>query len=224
MAYRQTDRTRRHAEEKQVALLGAAHDLVARHGFAGAKVSAIARASHVSTGSLYSYFASREELLAAVFRRAADRELTAVRAAVAAAPAGARDRLDALIHTFTGRALRGRRMAWSLLFEPVSPTVEAERLGYRRAYTDLGEAVIGDGIAEGAFVPQNVAVAAAAVIGAISESLVGRLTPAEPGPPDPRVADDLLRHEIHGFCLRALGAHTPAPRAPARIPDPPGPR
>ncbi|MGM9442037.1 TetR/AcrR family transcriptional regulator, partial [Streptomyces murinus] len=50
----------------------AAHELVAQEGFAGAKVAAVAGVCGVSAGSLYSYFGSRDELLARVFRRAAD--------------------------------------------------------------------------------------------------------------------------------------------------------
>ncbi|WP_406865060.1 TetR/AcrR family transcriptional regulator [Streptomyces sp. HUAS MG47] len=205
MAYRQTERTRRHAQEKQIAFLEAAHDVVAREGFAGAKVSAIARACGASTGSLYSYFGSRDELLAAVFRRAADRELTVVRAAVDAAPATGTARLGALIDTFTGRALQGRRMAWSLLFEPVSPQVEGERLVYRRAYAELGERVIRDGIEQGRFTRQNPGIASSAVIGAISEALVGRLAPTADGSEE---ADAQLVSEIRAFCFRALGAES----------------
>ncbi|MFG2332654.1 TetR/AcrR family transcriptional regulator [Streptomyces sp. NPDC048604] len=202
MAYRQTERTRRHAQEKQIAFLEAAHDLVAREGFAGAKVSSIARACGASTGSLYSYFGSRDELLAAVFRRAADRELTVVRAAVEAAPPTGPARLDALIDTFTQRALQGRRMAWSLLFEPVSPAVEGERLVYRRAYAELGERVVRDGIEQSLFARQNAPIVASAVIGAISEALVGRLAPTADGS---EAADAQLVAEIRAFCFRALG-------------------
>ena len=206
MAYRQTERTRRHAQEKQVAFLEAAHDLVAHVGFAGAKVSAIARACGSSTGSLYSYFGSRDELLAEVFRRAADHELTVVRAAVAGAPNDPSARLGALVDTFTQRALRSRRMAWSLLFEPVSPAVEGERLVYRRAYVALGEDVIRDGIEENLFARQNVRVASSAVIGAISEALVGRLAP-EVEPHDVLdMKDEQLVAEIRDFCFRALGS------------------
>jgi hypothetical protein len=42
-------------------------------------------------------------------------------------------------------------LAWALLFEPVTPAVEAERLIYRRSCTELGEQVIRTGIAQGGF-------------------------------------------------------------------------
>ncbi|MER5883200.1 TetR/AcrR family transcriptional regulator [Streptomyces sp. NPDC001941] len=206
MVYRRTERTRRNAREKEEAFLRAAHELVARHGFAGAKVTAVAAACGASAGSLYSYFGSRDELLAQVFRRAADRELAEVRAAVAVVTSGPVDRLGALVSTFTERALQGRRTAWSLLFEPVSPAVEAERLVYRRDYVALGEGIVAEGVAARVFAPQNAYVAASAAIGAISESLVGRLSPDVSEASRAQLSDAELVAEIRDFCLRALGA------------------
>ncbi|BAU83057.1 tetR family transcriptional regulator [Streptomyces laurentii] len=203
MVYRRTERTERHARTKEEAFVRAAHELVAHEGFAGAKVAAVAGACGVSAGSLYSYFGSRDELLARVFRRAAGRELAAVRAAVDAAPARPEARLEAFADTFTVRALRGRRLAWALLFEPVSPVVERERLLYRREYAQVCEGVIRDGVAVGRFARQNPAVAAGAVIGAISEALVGRLSPEVARRAE--VPDEQLVDEIRDFCLRALG-------------------
>lgn len=117
-----------------------------------------------------------------------------------AAPAHPEARLEAFADTFTRRALRGRRLAWSLLFEPVSPVVERERLVYRREYAQLCEGVIRDGVAAGLFARQNAAVAASA---AISEALVGRLSPEVSQKAE--VPDEQLVAEIRGFCLRALG-------------------
>ncbi|MEU8538823.1 TetR/AcrR family transcriptional regulator [Streptomyces sp. NPDC048717] len=203
MVYRRTERTKRHARTKEEAFVRAAHELVAREGFAGARVAAVAAACGVSAGSLYSYFGSRDELLAQVFRRAAGRELAAVRGAVDAAPARPGARLEAFADTFTRRALRGRRLAWALLFEPVSPVVERERLAYRREYAQVCEGVVRDGVADGLFAPQNAAISAGAAIGAISEALVGRLSPEVSQKAE--VPDEQLVAEIRAFCLRALG-------------------
>ena len=48
----------------------------------------------------------------------------------------ATERIAAGVETFARRALRGRRLAWALLAEPVDPAVEAERLVFRRSYRD----------------------------------------------------------------------------------------
>ncbi|NBM16708.1 TetR/AcrR family transcriptional regulator [Streptomyces sp. GC420] len=204
MPYRPTETTRRNAELKRAGFLRAARSLVAAKGFGGATVAAIARESGASVGSVYSYFENREHLLAEVFRSAADHELATVRAAVADAGPRATDRLGALIRTFAGRALQGRTMAWSLLFEPVASAVDAERLVYRRSYTELGEEIVRDGVADGAFVAQDAALAASAVMGAVSEALVGRLHPRQPA--GHTASDDDIVEGIRMFCFRALGA------------------
>lgn len=203
MAYRPTEQTRRSAHAKRTAMLASARGLVAESGFSAATVAAIAQGSGVSVGSVYSYFDNRETLLAEVFRDAAEYEFARVSSAVRTADTTAA-RLDALISTFADRALRGRRLAWSLLFEPVIPAVDSERLRLRQWYRDLGSGVIADGIADGTFVEQDAPVAASALLGAISESLVGALNPDT----SPLVADDpdALQATIRAFCFRALGA------------------
>jgi AcrR family transcriptional regulator len=204
MPYRQTALTRKKAEDKRDGLLRAARSLVATGGFKAATVAAIATRCQASVGSVYSYFDSRDWLLAEVFRSAASHEIDTARVAVAGTERPPPERLNALIRTFAGRALHGRRMAWALLFEPVSPAVEAERLIYRRSYTELSEQIIRDGLAGGDFVPQDAGLAASAVMGAVSESLVGWIRPDSPEPTSEAQAGAL--DGIRLFCFRALGA------------------
>ncbi|GAA4959484.1 TetR/AcrR family transcriptional regulator [Actinoplanes utahensis] len=203
MPYRPTALTRKNAEDKRDGFLRAARTLVAADGFRAATVAAIAARCQASVGSVYSYFDSRDRLLAEVFRSAAGHEIDLVREAVADAGQQASQRLGELIRIFSGRALAGRRMAWALLFEPVSPVVEAERLEYRRFYTDVGERIISDGLAAGTFVPQDARLASSAVMGAVSEALVGWIRPdsAEPSAEEQRRVMD----GIQDFCFRALG-------------------
>ncbi|SDS65692.1 TetR/AcrR family transcriptional regulator [Actinoplanes derwentensis] len=205
MPYRPTALTRKNAEDKRDGFLRAARALVAADGFKAATVAAIAGRCQASVGSVYSYFDSRDRLLAEVFRSAASHEVDLVRQAVADPGRDARQRLGELIRIFSGRALHGRRMAWALLFEPVSPVVEAERLRYRRCYTDLGEQIIRDGLASRIFVPTDARLAASAVMGAVSEALVGWIRPDSP-PPSPEEQEDAIEG-IRSFCFRALGAH-----------------
>ena len=85
--------------------------------------------------------------------------------------------LAAAVETFARRALRGRRLAWALLAEPVDPAVEVERLAFRRAYAAGFEHVLREGVAAGELAPQNVELTAAALVGALGEALVGPLSP-----------------------------------------------
>ncbi|MFC4605285.1 TetR/AcrR family transcriptional regulator [Rhodococcus kronopolitis] len=201
MAYRATDKTRAAQAQRRELLLTTAERLIADGGFAAAPVKVIADACGMSVGSVYSHFAGHADLLAAVFRRGADQELAEVRKAVEACES-ATDRLQAVVRTFAWRALRGRQMAWSLLFEPVDPRVDEERLVYRRSYVEMTAGILHDGIAAGEFPAQHVDIAAAALIGAISESLAGRLSPV----PTESSSDADIVDAILGLCLRAVGA------------------
>jgi len=197
--------------QRRERLLAAAESIVAADGFSTATVAAVAKAAGVSTGAVYTHFSSKAELLAATFRRAAGRELTAVEDAITAVgrycperPDAAR-RLSVLVEVFTRRALRGRRLAWSLLVEPVDPVVEAERLAFRTRYRDLVEGILHAGISGGELPDQDAALSAAAVVGAISEALVGPLSPiaADPAPED-------VIESLRAVCLRAVGAGSTA--------------
>ncbi|MDP9345419.1 MAG: TetR/AcrR family transcriptional regulator, partial [Actinomycetota bacterium] len=91
------------------------------------------------------------------------------------------------------------RLAWALLAEPVDPAVEAERLAFRRAYADGFAAILRDGVAAGELAPLNVAVASAALVGALGEALVGPLSPVAP-----RADPDALVSDLVAFCLRSV--------------------
>ncbi|MFJ2912576.1 TetR/AcrR family transcriptional regulator [Streptomyces sp. NPDC087228] len=200
MAYRSTARTEATRRAHRERLLDAARQLLAEGGYAAAGISAIADRAGVATGSVYNHFASKQELLAAVFRHVAGHELSTVQEAVRAR-GGATEQLRALVEVFAYRALRNPRTAWALLAEPVDPLVEQERLTYRRGYHALAESVIADGIAAGELPTQITQLSAAAVIGAVGEALLGPLSPVgERTEPGPVVAG------ITALCLRAVGA------------------
>ena len=199
MAYRPTQRTeaRRAATREQI--VGAAHALIARGGYREAQVAAVAAGAGVATGSVYRHFPSKADLFAEVFRRASQREVDATRAAAEAAGGTASQQLAAAVETFARRALRGRRLAWALLAEPVDPAVEVERLAFRRAYAADFARVLRAGVAAGELAPQNVELTAAALVGALGEALVGPLSPVEDD-----VDADALVADLVTFCLRSV--------------------
>lgn len=211
MAYRPTEYTRGVAEQRRARFLQVATATVARDGFAGATVKAIAAECETSVGTLYSYFDSRAHLLTEVFRAAAAHELAAVTAAVDAAEkagAPAADQIDALVATFASRALAAPGLAYALLFEPADPGVVAERLRFREAYHGLGAQILRGGTASGELADQHTDITAAAVIGAISEALVGRLAPAPVAAVTDLPSDQTIA-EIQRFCRRAIGVTQP---------------
>ena len=53
--------------DKRQAILNATLELIAEHGFHGTSVSMIVKASRVSTGIVYHYFGSKDEIIAALY-------------------------------------------------------------------------------------------------------------------------------------------------------------
>ncbi|GGL02406.1 TetR/AcrR family transcriptional regulator [Nocardia jinanensis] len=219
MVYRPTEKTRAARAQRRAALLKEATELVATGGFAAATVKAIAERSGLSVGTVYSYFDGNTDLLAAVFRAGADQELAVIEAAVSRAD-DAPARVRALVETFAMRAIRGRQLAWSLLFEPVDPRIEAERLTYRAAYHRLTTEILREGIEAGVFGDQHLGVTAAALIGAVSESLTGRLSPSHAVTADEEADDRRIVESILRFCFHGIDYTGDAAR---RAPDAPQP-
>jgi len=161
--------------------LAAALELVRAEGFGGLRVADVASAAGVATGTVYRYFANRGELCAEVFRAASQREVD-VLAEVVAGPGAPRERLAAATRVFCERAQAGRRIAYALLAEPVDPAVERERLVYRRAYAQLFAGLIAEAVAAGSAPPQEAALSAAFLVGALGEALLGALAADDPPP------------------------------------------
>ena len=186
-------------------IVSAARELIARGGYAEAQVAAVASRARVATGTVYRHFPSKAELFADVFRDASQREVDAVAAAASESGDGAAGRIAAAVETFARRALRGRRLAWALIAEPVDPAVEAERLVFRRAYRDVFAEVIEAGVEAGELPPQDPELSAAALVGAIGEALVGPVSPTTAAS-DPEALVDSLRD----FCIRSVTEKEPA--------------
>ena len=199
MPYRPTPRTEAKRAEARERVVTAAHDLIAQGGYKAAPVAAVARRAGLATGSVYRHFPSKADLFAEVFRRASQREVDAMaQASVGDGPV--LERLAAGVELWARRALRGRRLAWALLAEPVDPAVEAERLHFRRAYRDGIAALIREGIDGGELPDQDADLTAAALVGAIGEALVGPLSPASRRKTD----EKHLVAALTTFCLRSV--------------------
>lgn len=180
-------------------LVQAARELVETGGYQAASVAAIADRVGLSTGALYRHFASKAELFVEVYRDCSARDLAAIDKAAAHGTCAAR--FDAAIATHARRALANRRLAWALMYEPVDPEVDAERLVFRRRLCRHMAGLLRQGIANGEFPPQDVELSAAALIGAIAESLVGPLSPVAG---QVTAAEDVIA-SLLAFCRRGVG-------------------
>lgn len=188
------------AISKRAEILRAARQVVAEGGFRDLQMNAVAAAAGVAVGTIYRYFPSRAELCAAVVSVTSQRELD-VLTAVAQTDDPAPQKLRDAVQVFAARAMRGRRLAYALIAEPIDPEVEGTRLRYRRAIAEVFEGIIAEGIAQGVFRRGDAKVAGACVVGAFMEGLIGPLAPgtAGPGPRQKAIAD-----AIAAFCLAAV--------------------
>ncbi len=203
MSYRPTAKTRARQKAQYESLLKTAVSIVARDGFCGLTISRLARKTGIATGTVYKYFDSKAHLCAGVFRRATEREVEMVRAAsFPEQPAPCRQRFTNAVTVFAERAILGGRLAYALIAEPVDPAVEQERLIYRKAYADIFERLIEEGVKTKEFPDQSPRVSAAALVGILAEVLVAPLGRGE------YVKDqNQLIDPIRQLCLRAIALH-----------------
>lgn len=198
MPYRATERTRAKQADTRHRILTAARELVQEGGYAAAQVAAVAERAAVGTGTVYRYFPSKGELFAEVFREASQREVDRM-AEAADAPGSARERLQHATRVFARRAIRGRRIAYALIAEPVDEAVDKERILYRQAYARVIEAVVAEAVSTGECAPTDPAITAAFIVGGLAEALVGPLAP-DGAALDP----DLLIETLVGAAERAV--------------------
>ena len=202
MPYRPTESTRARLAAARERIVSAALTQLAEGGYASASVVAVARRAGVATGSVYRHFPSKGDLFAEVFRRASQREVD-VLVSMTDLHEPVAQRLAAWVEAFVRRALAEPVRAYALIAEPVDPAVEAERLTFRRAYADLFERALRDGMRAGQLPSQDAELAATAIVGALAEAMVGPLQRREAGA-------DALVAGLQTFVLQSVGAHVHA--------------
>lgn len=201
MAYRPTEKTEARKAELRQRIIDAAMAQVAGGGFGAVTMAGVAEQAGIATGAVYKHFDSKADLCAEIFRRATKKEVAVVRE-MATGQGTPSQRLLKAIEAFAARAIRGRRLAYALIAEPVDALVDAERLRYRHEYSEVFRQLVEDGIRSGDFPAQLASVSAAAVVGVISEALIGPLTWQNGD--EPAIEKTALIRAIQGFCLRAV--------------------
>jgi AcrR family transcriptional regulator len=200
MPYRRTENVARRLAERREAIIAAARAFAAESGMAAVQIAPVAARAGIAAGTVYRYFPSKTELVAAVMAAVSERELAAVRAAADAAP-GPLSALAAAVTTFAGRALHRRRLAWAVIAEPVDPEIDTMRLAYRRALAAEVERRLTAAIRGGHVPEQDVRLSAPALVGALVEGLIGPLAPNAAHAGAARQAVQALTL----FALRAIG-------------------
>src|SRR5258708_8205011 len=86
MAYRRTERETARLGARYEAIIEAARALASESGLGAVQVVPVAERVGIAAGTVYRYFPSKDDLVAAVVSATAEREVAAIRAAAAGAP------------------------------------------------------------------------------------------------------------------------------------------
>lgn len=177
MAYRQTAVVETRLQDNRTRILEAARSLVSEGGWAEAQVASVAAAAGIATGTVYRYFSSKAELFAEVLSAVSQREVD-VLADIAATDDTAVVRLHTGVVAFVQRAMRNPRLAYALIAEPCDKEIDAARLVYRAAISQVIRAIVVEGQAAGQMTRDiQPDVAASVIVGGFMEGLIGPLSP-----------------------------------------------
>jgi AcrR family transcriptional regulator len=201
MPYRRTQNVVRRLAEREQTILDAASALAGAGGMAAVQIAAVAARAGIAAGTVYRYFPSKTDLVAALMRAVAARELKAMAAAADAAP-GPLSALAAGIAAFAARVLAERRLAWAVLAEPIDAEIDPVRLEFRQALVAELERRMKAAVTRGLLPDQDARVAAPAIVGALMEGLLGPLAPSHVG--DAAGAREAVQTATL-LALRALG-------------------
>jgi AcrR family transcriptional regulator len=201
MPYRRTENVSRKLAARHGAIMGAAQALAAEGGMRAVQIAAVAERAGIAAGTVYRYFPAKTGLVTALVAAQSAAEIAALNRAADAAP-GPLSALAAAIVTFAARALASPRLAFAMIAEPVEPELDAARLDYRRALAGAFELRIRSALERNLLPGQDAAVAAAALVGALIEGLIG---PLAPGPADDPVKNRAQVQTLTLFGLRGLG-------------------
>jgi TetR/AcrR family fatty acid metabolism transcriptional regulator len=157
--------------DKRDAILRAATEVFARHGYFQAQVADVARAAGVAAGTVYLYFRSKDDLLVSIFERTMREAIAEGRAALEGV-ADARQRLSQLARMHLERLGRDRDLAVVFQVELRQSTKFMERFSstFLRDYIGMLRETIVDGQKAGLFRADiNPTIAAKVLFGALDE-------------------------------------------------------
>ena len=183
------------SERRRRDLLAAARRVVSDGGFRDLQMLAVAAAAGTAVGTIYRYYPTKAELCAALVAEVSARELGVIRSICESdGPPG--QRLHDAVAAFARRALHNRRLAYAMIAEPVEAAVDDARLEWRRRIGEAFTRLVAEGSAAGRFRAVDPRLAAACIVGAFMEALVGPLEPTAHRDDDRRLAD-----AVAGLCL-----------------------
>ncbi len=195
-------RPRRYEEEEELRLIfDAAFEVMRRNGYSALTVGDVLAAADVSTRSFYRHFASKDDLLQAMFRHDAEQFAAKVRRRVESAhpPSHA---LEMWIDEILAFGLDRPRASRAAVLGAPDAMRSLPRAELRRALDLLIEPlveVVGDGAGDGSFTIDD-ATTDAVFVSALAWETSNRIREAST-----RAARDELRRSMLSFTRRAMG-------------------
>jgi AcrR family transcriptional regulator len=174
MAYRRTENVIQRFNARRDAIVGAAQMLASESGMEAVQIAHVATRAGIAAGTVYRYFPAKADLVAALIKFVSERELAAIRRAESDAP-GPLSAIASVIIGWAVRALRGRRLTWAVLATTDGSPADELRSAARKSFVSELERLIAAAVATGHLPEQDVALAAAATFGTVTETLLGPL-------------------------------------------------
>jgi AcrR family transcriptional regulator len=150
-------RTRIRPELRRQQIVDATHRVTLIHGLHDVRIQDVAAELNVSTGLIHYHFATKDELIEAMLRDSAEREIAEVRATLTGL-ATAEERLAGLIEMYLPSVRRDQ--SWVLWIDAWGealrdPTVRRISEELDAAWVELTASVIADGVDGGVFVSED---------------------------------------------------------------------
>ncbi|WP_376796904.1 TetR/AcrR family transcriptional regulator, partial [Thermogemmatispora sp.] len=142
-------------QEREALILQAAEEVFCEKGYHETSIEEIAARVGIAKGTVYLHFASKEELLAALFQRDTEQVLAEVEALASAPGRSARERLEAILHLLYGKLFKKRtHFFYSIYNSPEMRTLLARKEQMHARWEQLTrrlEALLSEGQAAGEF-------------------------------------------------------------------------
>lgn len=189
-------------EQNRQSILQSARELIAEGGFKDAQVQAIADKSGVSSGLVYRYFENKNQILIEVLSHAITGEVDILNN-IARTDLSAAQKLHKAVTTFVKRALNSPQLSYSLMFEPVDPTIEHERFRSKQLIKQSIKEILAEGKINGEFGFEDLNTAALCVVGAMTFVVIEPLNPSRNIMFDDSYKGYFVK-QIADFCVNAV--------------------
>ena len=177
MSYKRSSLMQERMAQNRKSILQSARELIAEGGFKDAQVQAIADKSGVSSGLVYRYFENKNQILIEVLSNAITREVDILNT-IAKSELSSTDKLLKAVTTFVKRALNSPQLSYSLMFEPIDPTLEHERFRSTQLIKQSIKEILAEGKTSGEFGFEDLNTAALCVVGAMTFVVIEPLNPS----------------------------------------------